>query len=145
MSLAAQVSGQAAAGTPFAAPAAMAPATTSGLAGASEVTLALLAVLLVIFGCAWCVKRLRNFARPQGRVLAVVDDLAVGQRERVVLLACGGERLLVGVAAGQVSLLRVVPSAAFSGAEDTGPAATPAAASAPDFRTVLRRSLGLAR
>lgn len=145
MSVAAQVVGQGAAGTPFAAPAAAVPAATSGLAGAGEVTLALVIVLLVIFGCAWCVKRLRTFARPQGRVLAIVDDLAVGQKERVVLIACGGERLLVGVAAGQVSLLRIVPPAAFAAADDAGSAETPAAAPAPDFRTVLRRSLGLTR
>lgn len=145
MSVAAQVAGQAASGTPFAAPAAAGPATTSGLAGAGEVTLALLVVLLVIFGCAWCVKRLRTFSRPQGRVLAIVDDLAVGQKERVVLLACGGERLLVGVAAGQVSLLRVVPSTAFATGNDAATAQTPAAAAAPDFRSILRRSLGLSR
>jgi flagellar protein FliO/FliZ len=145
MSVAAQVAGEAAAGTPFAAPAAVGAATTSGLAGAGEVTFALLIVLLVIFGCAWCVKRLRTFARPQGRVLAIVDDLAVGQKERVVLLACGGERLLVGVAAGQVSLLRIVPPAAFAAADGVQSAETPAAAPTPDFRTVLRRSLGLTR
>jgi len=145
MSVAAQVAGQAAAGTPFAAPATAVPATTSGLAGAGEVTLALLLVLLVIFGCAWCVKRLRRLARPQGRVLAIVDDLAIGQKERVVLLACGGERLLLGVAAGQVSLLSVVAPAAFAAAQDPATAQAPAAAPAVDFRTVLRRSLGLAQ
>ena len=145
MSVAAQVAGQAAAGTPFAAPAAAVPASSPGLAGAGEVTLALLLVLLVIFGCAWCVKRLRRLARPECRVLAIVDDLAIGHKERVVLLACGGERLLLGVAAGQVSLLSVVAPADLAAAQAPASAQPPAGASAGDFRTALRRSLGLAR
>ncbi len=139
----------AAAPMPFAAPAAAEHATTTGLAGAGEVTFALLLVLLVIFACAWCVKRLRNAGRPRGRVLAIVDDIGVGQKERVVLIACGGERLLVGVAPGAVSLLQVVPPAAFANVGE-GAVAAPAAPTAAtqagiDFRALLRRNLGLPR
>ena len=101
-------------------------------------------VLLVIFACAWAMKRLRGLPRGGARVLAIVDEIAVGQKERVVLLACGGARLLVGVAAGQVSLLHEVPPDAFASA-GTDTAAVPSGAAATDFRTLLRRSLGLAR
>ncbi|MGE0583081.1 MAG: flagellar biosynthetic protein FliO [Steroidobacteraceae bacterium] len=139
----------AAAPTPFAAPAVADPVSTSGLAGAGEVTVALVLVLLVIFACAWCVKRLRAIGRPQGRVLAIVDDVSVGQKERVVLLACGGERLLVGVAPGAVRLLHVVPPSAFASVGEPGaeaPAArTTAAPAGIDFRAILRRNLGLPR
>lgn len=146
MSLA--VAGSAAADRlPFAAPDAAASAAPASLAGAGEVTFALVLVLLVIFACAWCVKRLRGIGRPQGRVLAIVDDLGVGQKERVVLIACGGERLLVGVAPGSVRLLHVVPASAFAGAggADMSAAVVPAPPARADFRAVLRRSLGLAR
>lgn len=147
MSLAVSIAGAAAAPMPFAAPAAAGQATASGLAGAGEVTFALVLVLLVIFGCAWAVKRLRGLGRPQGRVLAIVDDVSVGQKERVVLLACGGERLLVGVAPGAVRLLHVVPPAAFASAGNAAPDATvaPAPPAGPDFRAILRRNLGLSR
>ncbi len=130
---------------PFAAPATAAATSTSSLAGAGEVTLALVLVLLAIFACAWCVKRLRGFGHTQGRVLAIVDDLAVGQKERVVLIACGGERLLLGVAPGAVRLLQVVPATAFANAGDTDGAVGPTPAPALDFRALLRRNLGLSR
>ncbi|MGD9598624.1 MAG: flagellar biosynthetic protein FliO [Steroidobacteraceae bacterium] len=147
MSTLASVAAAAAAPAPFAAPAAAAGTPVSSVTGAGEVTVALLVVLLVIFACAWCVKRLRNAGRPQGRVLAIVDDLGVGQKERIVLVACGAERLLVGVASGEVRLLHVVPPAAFANATGVSPgdAAAPAPPPAADFRAILRRSLGLPR
>ncbi|MBV6416140.1 MAG: hypothetical protein CMLOHMNK_00671 [Steroidobacteraceae bacterium] len=129
---------------PFAAPQAAGHAAASAAGGAGEVLLALGIVLLVIFACAWAMKRLRGLPRGGARVLAIVDEIAVGQKERVVLLACGGARLLVGVAAGQVSLLHEVPPDAFASA-GTDTAAVPSGAAATDFRTLLRRSLGLAR
>jgi flagellar protein FliO/FliZ len=133
---------------PFASPDAAGHAAASSVTGAGEVTFALLLVLLVIFACAWCVKRLRGVGRPQGRVLAIVDDVSVGQKERVVLIACGGERLLVGVAPGAVRLLQVVPPSAFAGIGGEGasaPAARDAAPAGFDFRAILRRNLGLPR
>lgn len=129
---------------PFAAPQAAEHATASTASGAAEVLLALGVVLLVIFACAWAMKRMRGLPRGQARVLAIVDDLAVGQKERVVLLACGGSRLLIGVSAGQVSLLQEVPPGAFSSA-GADSAAVPAQRSTADFRTLLRRSLGLVK
>ena len=149
MSATASMVAAAAGPTPFAAPMATGPATTSSLAGAGEVTIALVLVLLVIFACAWCVKRLRGVGRPQCRVLAIVDDMSIGEKERVVLLACGGERLLVGVAPGAVRLLHVVPPAAFANMGDDIGSAPVAPVPAPpvshEFRSILRRSLGLSR
>lgn len=149
MSVSVSMAAAAAGPMPFAAPTAANAATTANLAGAGEVTLALVLVLFAIFACAWCVKRLRTFGRPQGRLLVIIDDVHVGQRERVVLLACGGERLLVGVAPGAVRLLQVVPPAAFASMGEAGAdmtvAAAPAAPASQDFRAVLRRSFGLSR
>lgn len=134
----------AAAPAPFAAPQAAGHAAASAASGAGEVLVALGVVLLVIFACAWAMKRLRGLPRGGARVLAIVDELAVGQKERVVLLACGGSRLLIGVSAGQVSLLQEVPADAFSSAgPDT--AGLPSKAPQTDFRALLRRSLGLGK
>lgn len=149
MSASASMVAAAAGPMPFAAPVTAGAATTSNLAGAGEVTIALVLVLLVIFACAWCVKRLRGLGRPQGRVLAIVDDMSVGEKERVLLLACGAERLLVGVAPGGVRLLHVVPPTAFASMGDdfaTAPVVpVPTPPGSHEFRSILRRSLGLSR
>ncbi|MEZ5532277.1 MAG: flagellar biosynthetic protein FliO [Steroidobacteraceae bacterium] len=147
MSALASSAAAAAGPAPFAAPAAAADGSVSTVTGAGEVTVALLLVLLVIFACAWCVRRLRNAGRTQGRVLAIVDDLCVGQKEHIVLVSCGAERLLVGVAPGEVRLLQIVPPEAFANATGTaqGDAAAPAPLPVADFRAILRRSLGLPR
>lgn len=133
-----------AAPAPFAAPELAGHAVPAAAGGAGEVLAALGIVLVVIFACAWALKRLRGLPRGGARVLAIVDELAVGQKERVLLLACGGRRLLVGVGAGRVSLLQEVPVDAFaSAAADI--AAVPAGSAPADFRTLLRRGLGWPR
>lgn len=130
--------------TPFAAPEAASAAASTTSTGFGDVTLALVVVLLAIFACAWVVRRLRTFGRPPSRQLAVLDDLAVGQKERVVLVGVGGKRLLVGVAPGSVNLLQILPDE--SGDLVVAPDPTVAAASLgarSDFKSLLRRSLGL--
>jgi flagellar protein FliO/FliZ len=52
----------------------------------------------------------------------VVGGASVGPRERVVVVRYAGETLLLGVAPGQVSLLRVQPDAGEPAVE-TGPTA----------------------
>ena len=139
---------------PAPAPAFAAPELAAGaagapdVAGAGEVALALVIVLVAIFACAWVVKRLRTFGRPASGVLTIVDDLPVGQKERVVLVAAGGTRLLVGVAPGRVSVLHVLGEGelpAELGLPAAGGAGVPSrpAGNRPDFRSLLRRSLGL--
>lgn len=97
---------------PFAAPstAEAAPAPAAGLA---QVTLSLLLVLAAVFGAAWLLRRVRGLQRTRSSEgLAVVAEVAVGPRERVVLVEIGGERVLVGVAPGSVRALKSWPSAA---------------------------------
>jgi len=100
----------AATGRPFAAP--VAPAAASGpAAGLAQVTLSLLLVLGAVFAAAWLMRRLRGLPHRAGAgAIAVVAELAVGPRERVVLLDVAGERVLVGVAPGNVRALRSWPA-----------------------------------
>lgn len=96
---------------PFAAPSAAeaAPAPAAGLA---QVTLSLLLVLAAVFAAAWLLRRMRGLQRTRSSEgLAVVAEVAVGPRERVVLVEVGGERVLVGVAPGSVRALRSWPAA----------------------------------
>ena len=80
-------------------------ATTSSFVSLLQVFLGLGLVLLAIAGTAWL---LRHFA--PGRIAAsgslrVVGGVAVGPKERIVLVDVGETRLVVGVAPGHVSLL----------------------------------------
>lgn len=143
LDIAAQAAAQAPASAPFAAPTVSSTAAASGVAGAGEVTLALILVLLAIFACAWVVKRMRTFGRAQSRTLAILDDLPVGQKERVVLIGVGAQRLLVGVAPGRVSLLQTLPDEVGGVVADATFPTAPVSASSPDFKSLLRKSLGL--
>jgi len=80
-------------------PQAVSPLSVSSLA---QLTLSLAAIVALIFAISWMLKRLR-LAGPRGRgEIAVVDELAVGPRERIVLIRVGDSQVLVGVGAGGI-------------------------------------------
>jgi flagellar protein FliO/FliZ len=127
---------------PFASPAAVESVAPSGVGSLGQVTLALALVLALIFGVAWSVRRMRGFGKPQGAALDVIANLPLGQKERAVLIRCGSTQILLGVAPGQVNTLHVLvepveerPQSSREVAEGASPR--------PDFKSVLKRSLGL--
>lgn len=70
-----------------------------------QIMISLVFILMIIFMGAWLLKRfgrVNGVAHDQMRVLA---NMAVGQRERIILLEVGGEQLLIGVTSSRVSLL----------------------------------------
>lgn len=71
----------------------------------AQLTLSLAAIVALIFAVSWLAKRLRiGTARGRGSI-AVIDQLALGPRERVVLVRVGDAQVLVGVgASGLVGL-----------------------------------------
>ncbi|GAB6040229.1 flagellar biosynthetic protein FliO [Endothiovibrio diazotrophicus] len=73
-----------------------------------NVVLSLLMVLAAIWGVAWVVRRMSLFQAPAGGALRLLGGLAVGQRERVVLVQVGDTQLLIGVAPGEVRALHVL-------------------------------------
>ena len=66
----------------------------------------LLAVVLLIFFLAWLMRRVAGIPTMGGQQMKVVAALAVGAREKIVLVDVGGQQILVGVAAGRVSHLQ---------------------------------------
>ncbi len=83
------------------------PVSVSSLA---QLTLSLLAIVALIFAISWAVKRFK-LAGPRGRGdIAVVDELALGPRERIVLIRVGASQVLVGIGAG--GLVGLTPLAA---------------------------------
>ena len=123
----------------FAAPA----ATTAHTSGGSlfEVTLALLAIVALIAGLAWLMKRMRGFGNAGHDRIPVLGERALGPKERCVLLRVGGKDILVGVAAGSVNTLHVFADGAIAQV----PADTPPSQGGsprPNFKDLLMRSLG---
>jgi flagellar protein FliO/FliZ len=81
-------------------------------AGLTQVTLSLLLVLAAVFLTAWLLRRTRGLQRTRpGAGLAVVGEVAVGPRERVVLIDVAGKQVLIGVAPGSVRALKCWPGA----------------------------------
>jgi flagellar protein FliO/FliZ len=101
--------GQSALAAGNAAPAAQPPALEP-LAGGGLVQLALglLAVIALIVGLAWMMRRMGGLTGGQGGALRVLGGLSMGTRERVVLIQVGDTQLLLGVAPGRVQTLHVL-------------------------------------
>jgi len=93
------------------APAAWAQASPVPDAGGSvlQMLLGLAAVLALLVGSLWLLKRLTQPRGHSAGLMRVVAGTAVGPRERVVLLEIGSSWLVLGVAPGEVSMLAEVP------------------------------------
>jgi flagellar protein FliO/FliZ len=107
------------------------PASPLSVGSLTQLTLSLLAIVALIVAISWVLKRLK-MAGPRGRgEIAVVDELALGPRERIVLLRVGAAQVLVGIGAGGV--VGLTPLAT--------PIAVNAASSEPAFADRLRELL----
>jgi flagellar protein FliO/FliZ len=122
----------------FAAPNVATSLPSGGASGIGQVTFALLLVLAAVFGVAWFVKRLRVATGAGANGIEVLAQASLGAKERAVIVRVGNERLLLGVASGQVTLLKTLPQDA--------PAANPPTDTItfqkPNFAALLKKSLG---
>ena len=144
----AQHSAAFAAEQPFASPETAKALSTSPTAGLAQVTLSLMLVLAAVFAAAWIVRRMRNFGRPGAGAINIIADVALGQKERAVLIQVGAQQLLVGVAPGRVNTLHVLAEPVLTndaqrggGGDGISPSSSPSPQ--PDFKAILKRSLGL--
>lgn len=122
----------------FAAPEVASAPAGSGATGVGQVMLALVIVLVAVFAAALLVKRLRGFTGGGSEGIEVLAQAAVGAKERVVIVRVAGNRLVLGVASGQVNLLQTLPGEGTT----QGMQEPRAAAPGPRFGELLRRSLG---
>jgi flagellar protein FliO/FliZ len=122
---------------PFAAPQSLSQPVTPSAGGLARVTLALLAVLVAVFVVAWIVRRMRGFGTRSSGDLDVIADIALGAKERAVLLKVGQKQILLGVAPGRVNTLHVLEEPL----DPAKPAAGPSD-SRPSFKSLMLRSLG---
>lgn len=98
---------------PSLAHAANAPAPTvgvpaSGVSGLVSVAFSLVLILGIIIALAWVANRLRLTPRAASTGLRVLADVAVGAKERVVLLKVGDAQALVGVGPDGVRALSLL-------------------------------------
>ena len=68
-----------------------------------QTTLALIAVLLVIWGCAYLLRKFQTIRGGHSNLIQLKAISALGPREKVALIEVSGQLILVGVAAGQVN------------------------------------------
>ncbi len=94
--------------------------------------------LLLAVGVLWLLRRVSGGNLRRGGLLQVRDSVAVGQRERVVVVSAGGRDYVLGVAPGNVRHLDTVIGG-LSVADAASPQPVPAA---PSFMAILERSLG---
>lgn len=94
-----------------------------------QTVLSLAAVVAVILGLAWMTRRMQGLRAQAGGELRVRATIAVGVKERVVIVEAAGQQFLIGVAPGQVSILKALGPAL---APDPEPA--PVVATTPGLR-----------
>jgi len=108
-----------------------------GIAEMLQWLIALFVVLLFFFGCVWLLRQLTGMPAVAGG-LRVLGGIALGTRERVVLLQAGRKQLLLGVTPHRIDTLLVLEG------EDCLPVANneplnPAARFAEKLREAMQR------
>jgi len=96
--------------TPAAVASAAAPAAaTSGSFGELlRVVLSLIAVVVMILAVGWLTRRMQARVRPGGQRVRCLETLAVGVKEKVLLLEVGERQLLVGASPAGLRTLMVL-------------------------------------
>lgn len=109
-------------------------AQSPGLGGA---IVALLAVLALIVGLAWLLKRLPGAGLRSSDQLRVLSSLSVGQRERLLVVQVGPQQLLLGVTTQGITTLHTLAEPL----PEPAPVAAPGAIPLPAFAQLLTRHL----
>lgn len=109
------------------------PVSTGSLV---QITFSLLMVLACIVAVAWLLRRMNLAQQGTGNLLKVIGSVAIGQRERVVLIEVNDTWLLVGVGPGQIRTLHQMEKS-----EDWQSDAAPLAASDNKFANMLTSML----
>lgn len=95
----------------------------------------LLAVIAIIYGCAWIIRRMNGMNGMTGmnnQAMKVVSVMALGARERIALIEVGGKQILVGVTPSAIRTLHVFEE----------PVVTPGQGSSSEFARRLQGMIG---
>jgi flagellar protein FliO/FliZ len=94
------------------------PAAAVSSGSVLQVILSLILVLAAVFVVGWILKRINLPQQGAGNALKVISGIAVGQRERIVLVEVNDTWLVVGVAPGQVNALHTMPKGVLPSASN---------------------------
>ena len=72
------------------------------------ISLASVIALVLIFS--YCFKKMNNFSFGGSQVMNIISSIAIGQKEKIILLEVAGKNLLIGVSSGSISLLKELDS-----------------------------------
>jgi flagellar protein FliO/FliZ len=76
------------------------PASPLSVGSVAQLALSLAAIVALILAVSWVLKRLKlGTVRGRGDI-AIIDQLALGPRERIVLVRVGESQVLIGIGAG---------------------------------------------
>lgn len=92
----------------------------------------LLAVIAIIYGCAWIIRRMNGMTGMNNQAIKVVSVMALGARERIALIDVGGTQILVGITPSAIRTLHVFDE----------PVVTPGQGSSSDFARRLQGMIG---
>lgn len=67
----------------------------------------LLAVIAIIYGCAWIIRRMNGMTGMNNNAIRVVSVMAIGARERIALVEVGGQQILLGITPTAIRTLHV--------------------------------------
>lgn len=105
-----------------------------------QMVFSLIAVVAIILGLAWMTRRMQVLRGAGGSELSVRASLSVGLKERVVIVEAQGRQFLIGVAPGQVSMLKALGAVPQEPAVAPPPAGNPSVGEA--FAIQLNKLLG---
>lgn len=91
-----------------------APTPAVGSGSILQIMFSLLLVLAAIVLVGWLLKRMNVTHKGSGNLLKVIGGVAVGQRERVVLVEIEDTWLVIGVGPGQIRTLHTLPKSSLS-------------------------------
>ncbi|MBK5929787.1 flagellar biosynthetic protein FliO [Halochromatium salexigens] len=111
-----------------------------GLATLGKLTVALLLIVLIILAAAFLIRRLR-LGSMHTAAIKVVGSLAVGPKERVVIVEVASTWLVLGVGSGQVNRLHKLPAPPPSSQADSTPPASPDFDPGDSFATRFAKAL----
>jgi flagellar protein FliO/FliZ len=104
------------------------PVSPLSVGSLTQLTLSLIAIVALILAISWALKRFKLAGPRSSGDMAVLDELSVGPRDRIVLIRVGESQILVGV--GAAGLVPLTPLAV--------PIALKAGTSTPAFAERLR-------
>lgn len=76
-----------------------------------RITLVLIGIVVLILASGWLMRQMQMFSRPSKRRLLCLESIAVGVKERILLLQIGPTQMVIGVAPGSIRTLHILPQA----------------------------------